>query len=256
METLKRLSDWIIERPCLFDAAQADNGVIIEPQAPFSPMTMLSQTNETLYQRFGFIYQEMCRQLFVSHPSYQLLADEFQIFSGNCTLGAIDFILRNQDKAKIEHWEVAIKFYLLHDDLWFGPNANDRLDLKLDKMINHQLMMSGSEIFKQQYAQFDVASRHLLMQGRLYINPFLGQSVPTHCLQHRLNPATIDGYWCFHHQLEQVEKTLYTMEKVEWPMGAIPLGKRYQLQQRVTHCQTENGEFWFVVPDTWPNHLS
>ena len=50
----------------------------------------------------------------------------------------------------VEHWEVAVKFYLQHSrhekwSSWIGPGQRDRLDLKLGRMIDHQLPLSKTQ---------------------------------------------------------------------------------------------------------------
>jgi len=81
------------------------------------------------------------------HPGYKVLAHNLQVRDAQRTLGAFDFIVRDHD-GQPEHWEVAVKFYLQYDDSpewasWIGPNQRDRLDLKLERMRNHQLPLSG-----------------------------------------------------------------------------------------------------------------
>lgn len=84
----------------------------------------------------------------------------------------IGFLAKNRKTEHYEHWEVAVKFYLLHQGCWYGPNAEDRLDIKLDHMLNHQLPLSQHPLFIEQHPLWAGASQHLLMQGRLYTNPF------------------------------------------------------------------------------------
>ena len=71
--------------------------------------------------RLGFIYQYLSTQLLISSGRYSLELEEFQINDTNGqTLGAIDLILKNHQTNMQEHWEVAIKFYLLHQGIWYG----------------------------------------------------------------------------------------------------------------------------------------
>lgn len=132
--------------------------------------------------RLGFWYQHLCLEHFQSHPNYQLIAEEVQLNHDGRTLGAIDFIVelfhQHTLKNTFEHWEVAIKFYLLFDGLWFGPNSKDRLDLKLSHMLQHQLPMSQHPNFKQQFPSLANIKPKLFMQGRLYTNPFIQQEIP------------------------------------------------------------------------------
>ena len=80
-------------------------------------------------------------------PDCALLGHNLQVRDGGRTLGAFDFIMRCQD-GRVEHWEVAVKFYLQRRDsddwsAWVGPNQRDRLDIKLERMRGHQLPLSS-----------------------------------------------------------------------------------------------------------------
>ncbi len=112
-------------------------------------------------------------------PRYELVAEEIQLNDATGrTIGAVDLILKDVESNQHEHWEVAIKFYLLHQGVWYAPNAHDQLHKKLERMLNHQLKMSQREEFRQQLPLNSEPSEHLLMQGRLYVNPFSKEPIP------------------------------------------------------------------------------
>ncbi|USD41892.1 DUF1853 family protein [Vibrio sp. SCSIO 43135] len=250
MNSQQRFYHWIANTEPLFE---------ITP-----PFESLQHLNTLLPQdlgydgnpRLGFLYQHLCTQLLTSSNQYTLELEEIQINRDNGqTLGAIDLILNNQFTGQNEHWEVAIKFYLLHQGIWYGPNAHDQLDKKLNRMLNHQLKMSTNPHFLSQYPQFDNLSEHLLIQGRLYINPFSPEPVPTDCLGFRINKQQISGFWCYQSQWEQVNTPIYELSKPLWATGLAkysnPIGKP---NGRFVHAQAEDGQFWFIVPDSWPNN--
>ncbi|RTZ15375.1 DUF1853 family protein [Vibrio aquaticus] len=249
MNTLERFYHWVHETPSLFKLTK-----------PFVDLTQFDLTplRQQEYQgnpRLGFLYQYLCTELISNSRQYSLLEEEIQINkpSGQ-TLGAIDLILRNNDTTQNEHWEVAIKFYLLHQGIWYGPNAHDQLDKKLDRMLSHQLRMSSTSEFLEQYPQYKDLQEQLLIQGRLYINPFSPETVPRECLGLDLNPSQISGYWCYQSQWEQIGEPLYELDKPRWAIGLEefiePINKP---NGRFVHAQTKSGQFWFVVPDSWPS---
>ncbi|WP_232471969.1 DUF1853 family protein [Vibrio gazogenes] len=247
---LTAIAQWVRETPGLFLAAPP-----IEPYSPFTEhATVPISWSAHPHQRLGLLYQSVCSDLFKSSATYTLTAEEVQIINNGKTLGAIDFILDNQHTSQQEHWEVAIKFYLLHQGLWFGPNAKDRLDIKLQHMLNHQLPLSTHPIVLQQYPQWQVASRHLLMQGRLYINPFTDAPIPQDCLGYTLNQTQIRGHWCYQAQFSQIREPLYLLKRDQWMTGRTATNQRYEpdVLERAVHCQSESGKFWFIVPDHWP----
>lgn len=166
-------------------------------------------------------------------------------------------MLRNTESNQIEHWEVAIKFYLLYNGIWYGPNAHDQLHAKLDRMLTHQLKMSDRPEFQKIIPLNDAPQERLLMQGRLYINPFTPEPTPSECLGYELNPSQISGYWCYQSQWELIGKPLYHLHKPCWAIGTDDLSQPIEKpSDRFVHAQTEDGQFWFVVPDSWPGNNS
>ncbi|SON49253.1 DUF1853 family protein [Vibrio tapetis] len=246
------LMQWVQNRP----------SVLMEkpPVVGYSPFSLLDIEERPIYlnhSRLGFVYQDVCAQLFRLSKTYHIEAEEIQLFDQKRTLGAIDFIIRNLEKSELEHWEVAVKFYLLHDKKWFGPNAADRLDIKLSRMLNHQLEMSNTHSFIDRHPNWTSIKPKLLMQGRLHINPFSPEPIPTHSLGYEIQPDSIDGFWCFYSQRHLITSSLYSLTKIQWTTGTHCFSNPIDnlSESRVTYAQTENNEFWFIVPDDWPNNV-
>ncbi len=166
------------------------------------------------------MYQHLCTAALANSEEYEILAEEIQLNdSDGKTIGAIDLILKNRTLDQLEHWEVAIKFYLLHEGVWYGPNAHDQLHTKLDRMLSHQLKMSERPEFRQMLPLDQSPKERLLMQGRLYINPFSNEVPPKECLGFALNPSQISGYWCYQSQWSLINKPLYHLSKPNWAIG-------------------------------------
>ncbi|WP_047045086.1 DUF1853 family protein [Vibrio mexicanus] len=253
MNSLQKFYHWIANTPPLFKAKP--------PFTTFESIPHTSLADEERYEgnpRLGFLYQHLCTRLLSSSPRYEILAEEIQLNDATGrTIGAVDLILRNQEQKSHEHWEVAIKFYLLYKGIWYGPNAHDQLHKKLDRMLTHQLKMSQREEFHQQLPLSDTPIEHLLMQGRLYINPFSPEETPTECLGFELDHNQISGFWCYHSQLDQVNEPLYELSKPLWAIGTEEFSEPVEpSNDRFVHAQTQSGRFWFVVPDSWPNNKS
>lgn len=250
-DTLTAISQWIIQQPTLLQP----NRLPVNDN-PFAALPLEPEERYDGSARLGFIYQELCRRLFARHPDFELLADEVQLREGKQTLGAIDFLLKHCQQ--IEHWEVAIKFYLLKDGLWYGPDSRDRLDIKLARMLEHQLTMSQTAAFRALFDGIGPVIPKLLIQGRLYINPLTPEPVPKSCLDHTINQDQVEGYWCHQHQLKQVDEPLFRLDKIDWVAGNPKLTKPLGLlpADRTVHCQAPSGRFWMVVPDSWPAAVS
>lgn len=244
--------DWIINSPSLF------TDPIVLNASNLKGLTSLPSISSPyhLSNRLGFYYQWLWKQVIEQSARYDLIAEEIQINSEGRTVGAIDFIVKEKNSKHLEHWEIAIKFYLYYQGKWLGPNNNDRLDLKIDKMLNHQLKLTASEAFKEQCDYSDNIEPKMLVQGRLYTNPFTTEELPTHCSSLALNTQRIKGNWCFEHQFHLIKERLYLLDKSQWVTGLKqPSILPFSMSKlsKTVHLQSQSGIYWFIVPDDWIN---
>jgi hypothetical protein len=78
------------------------------------------------------------------NPLYRLVGHNLAVRTKTRTLGELDFLVEERQSGTLQHWEVAVKFYLgvapggAHAD-WIGPGLRDRLDLKVERLLQHQL---------------------------------------------------------------------------------------------------------------------
>ncbi|MGF1690465.1 DUF1853 family protein [Photobacterium kagoshimensis] len=210
-------------------------------------------------RRLGFYYQWLWLQLIEAHPNYVLIAEEVQLNWQHQTLGAIDFLVKDTQTNTLEHWEVAVKYYLAYQEQWLGPNANDNLDKKTARMVEHQLRLTDHPaylgVFTEQYGT--VAQKRLIMQGRLF-HHYQGQESGSSMLTH---PEVTSGLWCFKHQantlLEQ-GKQFKPLSKPQWisPPAFTNLADQLALAELTTPTQVvdQTNTVWFIVPDHWPLH--
>lgn len=99
------------------------------------------------------------------HP-FELIKHRATLFEGKTTIGELDFLLKNKATGKIEHWEVAIKFYLGHPPLndalnWLGANDNDSFGRKLEHLAQKQFRYAC-------YQEYQIGQRCLVVKGRLF----------------------------------------------------------------------------------------
>ncbi|MCU7698528.1 DUF1853 family protein [Acinetobacter sp. AYS6] len=139
------------------------------------------------------------------HP-YQLLGHSIQKIEGAKTLGELDFLILNKESQKIEHWEVALKYYLGEEDLnleqWIGLNRQDTLSKKLYHFTNKQFQFSEA-------LNFEIQNRFAVLKGQLYLPLDLNfqQSLPDWInLKRRL------GYW----GTIIPQSSFYRLERQEW----------------------------------------
>ncbi|SMY15016.1 DUF1853 family protein [Photobacterium aquimaris] len=200
--------------------------------------------------RLGFYYQWLWQQLIIHHPDYSLIGEEIQLQSQQ-TVGALDFLVHNHCSDEIEHWEVAIKFYLSFEHQWPGPNAKDNLDKKVNRMVDHQLQLTDHPAF--QYLNYPYPTqRRLIMQGRLFDawpDSHSGSDMP-------INSTSLKGRWCYCSQATTLD--LKILKKRQWI--APPLFSQLITSLNIaeidvpTQAIDQDNQVWFIVPDHWPQH--
>lgn len=91
--------------------------------------------------RLGHLAEKVVAQLIHSSANYQMLHENIQLIEDKRTIGEMDFIVAKKNTQQLIHVELAYKFYLLDPSIssktinnWIGPNRNDSLTEKLDKL--------------------------------------------------------------------------------------------------------------------------
>lgn len=155
-----------------------------------------------------------------AYHDYQLIQHSIQVIDGAKTIGELDFLLLNKKTQQIEHWEVALKYYLAEKDLhlihWYGLNRSDTLLRKLKHFTEKQFQ------FKHACEQA-IDQRFAVMKGQLYL-PLLkeNQYLPTW-----VNAQRRTGTWGSH--IPNQFKNYYRLQRHEWicphnqPSSAMPI---------------------------------
>lgn len=156
------------------------------------------------------------------HP-YELLGHSIQKIAGPKTLGELDFLLLNTETNKIEHWEVALKYYLAERDFslayWYGLNRSDTLIRKLNHFSQKQFQF-------EQALDHQIDQRFAILKGQLYlpINNHTQQVIPTWVnLKRRL------GYWGS--AIPPKTAAFYRLNRQEWICPA-------------SHLSSETAHWW------------
>ncbi|SIN94326.1 DUF1853 family protein [Salinivibrio sp. ES.052] len=206
-------------------------------------------------KRIGFYYQWLLTELINHHPQLRLEAEEIQVNEAGKTRGAIDFLIENQ--GHLEHWEVAVKFYLAYENRWLGPNAKDALDIKVTRMLDHQLALSSHPSFRQQYPHWQPTQKRLLVQGRLYRHYGYNIGLPDWS---PVSTESIGGWWCWPEALP-TDRAFGILARDQWlslpPFSDLPKVAANTLNEitRAHHLLDETQTPWFVVPKGWPNNV-
>ena len=161
-------------------------------------------------RRLGVYFENLWAFAFKNHPDYTLLARNLPIRSDGRTLGELDFLVHYHPDNTVEHWELAVKFYLQVGEAWVGPGLRDRLDIKLARMREHQLPIIHNPQAQSQLAKSQMTPQRqwALMPGRLFVPlPKNSSQVPHHWW------GTLEQ---FQEALPQEDKRWRLLRKLDW----------------------------------------
>lgn len=174
--------------------------------------------------RLGHFAEKIVSELINASSNYRVLHENIQIIKDKDTLGELDFILEEVDTEKLIHMELAYKFYLYDPNIssnpianWIGPNRNDSLIEKLDKLKNRQFPLLFHESLQAIIPNIDISmvSQELCFLVSLYV-PFK--------LKVNIDPSfetAIRGYYLDLQSWKSIDsesKFYYIPKKIEWGM--------------------------------------
>jgi hypothetical protein len=240
-------------------------------QLDHHPLPLQRHLENTTSPRLGPYFERLWLYWLQHTPRYRCLAHNVQIQEENKTLGEFDMIVKNEHSGEIEHWELAIKFYLgippLNNEThWFGPHQKDRLDLKYHHLVEKQLKLSNNALAKRYCLKqgWHVSQSKLVSKGRLFYPSQMDRNHPSNIEQHHLT-----GLWMteshFQHCFSRLnEPRFHWLNKDEWMVLRQRQAKTYQqiqtrlqeqryphpIQLRVSHWQSTPVQL-FVVTDDW-----
>lgn len=235
------------------------------------------QLHEPPQRRLGFYFERLYQILLEDLLGWPILLKNQQIQSSGRTIGELDFVVHNQADDRIEHHEIAIKFYLgvpepTGSALWYGPNARDRLDIKTSRLLEQQSRRTQHPETIALLAESQVTgplTPRIFMPGYLFYpteqHPIAPDYVPTGHLRGRwmythnarsgdishwvvLNKPHWIGNW-FQREKPNTEHVLEALERVE--SKATP--QLFAMMQE--DCETGHwleADRVFVVPKSWP----
>lgn len=221
--------------------------------------------------RLGTYFERLWSYWLQHNGRYALLAANLQVARDNQTLGEFDLIVRDTHADEIEHWELAVKFYLgvpplEHPQRWFGPHHQDRLDLKYHHLVERQLPLSQTHAGQQACAShgWTIARRRLICKGRLY---FPGTDADPPSMPRITDPQALHGRWLTHTEFQRQSRRFpdaryRRLNRDEWLVSrADPLQRLTEIQPDLSRTHPIQLEIlgWheqplrlFLVPDTWP----
>jgi len=196
---------------------------------PTFELSQLHLTHTPIFElptqlRLGHLAERVVSECIQASTNYTLLYENIQLLEDKKTIGEIDFILQEVETQQITHVELAYKFYLYDPSRssevknnWIGPNKNDSLTEKLEKLKTKQFSLLYHPCAKRALDKIDVhnVTQALCLLVSLYIPyTYKGNFNPSYS-------AAIKGYYLdlktFIH-LDNATKTYRMPPKKEWGM--------------------------------------
>lgn len=251
-----------------------------------NPAPLLDHLQQRNTRLLGSYFESLWEFWLINQPHLRLIGQRQQIIHQGHTLGEFDILLWDDSCQQFRHQELAVKFFLGTDRhpppsphtsesvLWKGPNAHDRLDLKLAKLRNQQLRLGEHPVARQWLRErgIDQLETELLIKGYLFYPLHQPLSPPEVASDHHLR-----GSWLYPDQLPQLQsrsERWLVLEKAHWLSPAWAMEESLlnfqQLEERVRQQMTsapralmiaameqaqaawqESGRY-FIVPARWP----
>ncbi len=115
------------------------------------PAALLEKLSTLASPRLGERFEKLWHFFLEQDPRVELIANNLAIREDGRTLGEFDCLYYCRERQQHFHLELAIKFFLSWRRApsaanawgsWLGPNSNDRLDLKIEHLVQHQSRLS------------------------------------------------------------------------------------------------------------------
>ncbi|MEN6671179.1 DUF1853 family protein [Psychrobacter sp. B38] len=130
------------------------------------------------------------------HP-YEILANNVQLYSGKQTTGELDLILYNHEEKLVEHWELAIKFFMgsapFAPENWVGINSKDNLQRKMTHMQTKQFRSVWVDT--EDHGRLRIDKRYGVIKGRFFL-PMNNTRFGNHDWPAWLEPSFPIHEWC------------------------------------------------------------
>ena len=212
--------------------------------------------------RLGHLAEAVVSGLIKLSTNYKVLYENVQIIDGKQTIGEVDFILEEVDSNQLLHLELAYKFYLYNPDIssvvlnnWIGPNRNDSLSQKLEKVKEKQFPLLNHDSAKFQFSDIDLGkvSQSLCLLVLLFIPyNYKGEFSPAYANAIKGYYLNIEKFKNFDHS----ENSYYLPPKLQWGMDPSEhqTWSIYNaIEQKVTDCiaQKQAPLCWMKNRDTF-----
>ncbi|MBV1924453.1 MAG: DUF1853 family protein [Flavobacteriaceae bacterium] len=172
--------------------------------------------------RLGHLAEKIVSELIKSSTNYKVLHENVQVIESKNTIGEIDFLIEELKTETKIHLELAYKFYLYDPNIssepinnWIGPNRNDSLIKKLEKLKSKQFPLLHHNCTKAIFNEIDVSevSQALCLLVSLFI-PYEYKATFSSIYKNAIKGYYVDfeTFNNFNHS----DKNYYMPSKKEW----------------------------------------
>jgi hypothetical protein len=174
--------------------------------------------------RLGHLVEKIVSELIKASTNYKLLYENSQLIDDKKTIGEIDFIIEEESTKQVIHIELAYKFYLFDPTLsseiinnWIGPNRNDSLKEKLEKLKTKQFPLLYHPLSSSQFntIAIDAVSQALCLLVSLFV-PYEYKASFSPIYQKAIKGYYVNLETFISH--DTAKKSYYIPSKKEWGM--------------------------------------
>ena len=166
-----------------------------------NPEPLIEWLRANKSHRLGYYFEHLVAFWLQQRIAKEYFASHVRVFEEKRTIGEFDFLFKTNASDQLIHWETAVKFYLHYQARdekvwWYGPNAQDRLDIKLDRVFNHQLKLGespqGRALLKEK--GFENVRSQTFFKGYLFY-PVASDWKHPHSLPDAIARGHLKGWW-------------------------------------------------------------
>ncbi|MEP0203049.1 MAG: DUF1853 family protein [Halioglobus sp.] len=234
-------------------------------------------------RRLGLYFEALWQYFLETDPMVDLVAHNLAVRANGRTLGEFDCLYFCHERKRHVHLELAVKYFLGIDgetiseqsqwQQWWGPNTVDRLDLKINHLMNRQIQLGQQPEAKAALADLGIIDPILEVEIRGYLFRKNGSALPSPVGYNSQQPL---AKWLFHGDASAFIATsqsarFTTLPRLHWLSAAratdnqclsgqdmiTALDAHFNTSTRpqLLAAMDENGwetERFFIVPDGWP----
>lgn len=190
-----------------------------------------------------------------------LLVANLQVSKEKITLGELDYIIKDNATRTVIHIELVYKFYLYDPALsneisrWIGPNRNDSLLQKVDKLTSKQLPLLYNLQTQKYLEELNLKAESIVQQVCFKAQLFIPKSISKNNYD-LVNEECIAGYWITLAEFktsDYKDSEYFIPLKQDWPI--MPIESLEWCSREAIFIQLEELHFRKKSPLIWRKNI-